>query len=130
MIRFVCFSYNAKDRFYLDNTLKIKNIMALEINSANFSEIMASDKPVVIDFWAEWCGPCRMVGPIIEELANDYADKAVIGKCDVDSNDEIAAQFSIRNIPTIIFVKGGQVVDKQVGATTKAALAEKLNKLL
>ena len=104
--------------------------MALEINSANFSEIMASDKPVVIDFWAEWCGPCRMVGPIIEELASDYADKAIIGKCDVDSNDEIAAQFSIRNIPTIIFVKGGQVVDKQVGATTKAALAEKLNKLL
>lgn len=104
--------------------------MALEINSANFKEIMASDKPVVIDFWAEWCGPCRMVGPIVEELANDYADKAIIGKCDVDSNDEIAAQFSIRNIPTIIFVKDGQVVDKQVGATTKAALAEKLNKLL
>lgn len=104
--------------------------MALEINSANFKEIMDSDKPVVIDFWAEWCGPCRMVGPIVEELATDYADKAIIGKCDVDSNDEIAAQFSIRNIPTIIFIKGGQVVDKQVGATTKAALAEKLNKLL
>lgn len=104
--------------------------MALEINAANFKEIMASDKPVVIDFWAEWCGPCRMVGPIVEELAADYGDKAIIGKCDVDSNDEIAAQFSIRNIPTIIFVKGGEVVDKQVGATTKAALAEKLNKLL
>lgn len=104
--------------------------MALEINSGNFQEVMASDKPVVIDFWAEWCGPCRMVGPIVEELATVYAGKAIIGKCDVDSNDAIAAQFAIRNIPTIIFVKGGQVVDKQVGATTKAALAEKLNKLL
>lgn len=104
--------------------------MALEINSANFNELMASDQPVVIDFWAEWCGPCRMIAPIIEELAHDYEGKAIIGKCDVDSNDTIAAQFAIRNIPTIIFVKGGQVVDKQVGATTKAALAEKLNKLL
>lgn len=104
--------------------------MALEINSANFKEIMASDKPVIIDFWAEWCGPCRMIGPIVEELAQDYEGKAVIGKCDVDSNDEIAAQFGIRNIPTIIFLKGGEVVDKQVGATTKAALAEKLEKLL
>ena len=104
--------------------------MALEINSGNFQEVMASDKPVVIDFWAEWCGPCRMVGPIVEELATEYAGKAIIGKCDVDSNDAIAAQFAIRNIPTIIFVKGGQVVDKQVGATTKAALAEKLNKVL
>lgn len=104
--------------------------MALEINSDNFQKVMASDKPVVIDFWAEWCGPCRMVGPIVEELATEYEGRAVIGKCDVDSNDAIAAQFSIRNIPTIIFVKGGQVVDKQVGATTKAALAEKLEKLL
>lgn len=104
--------------------------MAIEINSANFQEIMASDKPVVIDFWAEWCGPCRMIGPVVEELARDYEGKAVIGKCDVDSNDEIAAQFAIRNIPTIIFLKDGKLVDKQVGATTKASLAEKLNKLL
>lgn len=104
--------------------------MALEITSANFKEIMASDKPVVIDFWAEWCGPCRMIGPIVEELAAEYEGKAIIGKCDVDSNDEIAAQFSIRNIPTIIFLQGGELKDKQVGATTKAALAEKLNKLL
>lgn len=129
MIRFVCFLH--KDELNFNRiTSKTEFVMALEINSANFKEIMASDKPVVIDFWAEWCGPCRMVGPIVEELAAEYADKAIIGKCDVDSNDEIAAQFSIRNIPTIIFVKGGQVVDKQVGATTKAALAEKLNKLL
>ena len=104
--------------------------MEVTITTENFESLKNGDKPLVVDFWATWCGPCRAVAPIIEELANDYADKAVIGKCDVDSNDEIAAQFSIRNIPTIIFVKGGQVVDKQVGATTKAALAEKLNKLL
>ncbi len=104
--------------------------MALELNSANFSQAMAADQPVVIDFWAEWCGPCRMISPVIEELAADYQGKALVYKCDVDSNDEIAAKFAIRNIPTILFVKGGAVVDKQVGATTKAALAEKLNKLL
>lgn len=104
--------------------------MALTLNQSNFEEAMASDKPVVIDFWAEWCGPCRMVGPLVEELAKDYEGRAMIYKCDVDSNDEIAAQYAIRNIPTIIFLKAGKVVDKQVGATTKAALAEKLNKLL
>ena len=104
--------------------------MAFTFTDANVKETIATGQPVVIDFWAEWCGPCRMVGPIVEELATEYAGKAIIGKCDVDSNDAIAAQFAIRNIPTIIFVKGGQVVDKQVGATTKAALAEKLNKLL
>ena len=103
--------------------------MALSITSANFEELLASDKPVVIDFWAEWCGPCRMVAPIVEELAADYEGRAVVGKCDVDTNDEIAAKFAVRNIPTIIFLKGGQVVDKQVGATSKAALAEKLEKL-
>lgn len=104
--------------------------MALEINKDNFQEILASSKPVVIDFWAEWCGPCRMIGPIIEELANEYADQAIIGKCDVDSNDEIASQFAVRNIPTVIYLKDGKLVDKQVGATTKAALADKLKKLL
>lgn len=104
--------------------------MALEINQSNFADLMASDKVVVIDFWAEWCGPCRMVGPIIEELAAEYHDQAIIGKCDVDSNDEISSQFAVRNIPTIIFVKGGKVVDKQVGATSKAALVDKLKKLL
>lgn len=104
--------------------------MALEINKDNFQEILASSKPVVIDFWAEWCGPCRMIGPLIEELANEYADQAIIGKCDVDSNDEIASQFAVRNIPTVIYLKDGKLVDKQVGATTKAALADKLKKLL
>lgn len=104
--------------------------MALEINQSNFAELKASDKLLVIDFWAEWCGPCRMITPIIEELAAEYADQANIGKCDVDSNDEIATEYAIRNIPTIIFVKGGKVVDKQVGATTKAALADKIKKNL
>ncbi|CDN32216.1 Thioredoxin [Mucinivorans hirudinis] len=109
---------------------KTLNTMALEINQSNFAELKASDKLLVIDFWAEWCGPCRMITPIIEELAAEYADQANIGKCDVDSNDEIATEYAIRNIPTIIFVKGGKVVDKQVGATTKAALADKIKKNL
>ncbi len=104
--------------------------MALEITDATFEEIIGSDKPVVIDFWAEWCGPCRMVGPIVEELAKEYDGKVVIGKVDVDSNDEITSKFGIRNIPTILFFKNGEVVDKQVGATQKSVLADKINKLL
>lgn len=104
--------------------------MALEINAANFDEVIAKGQPVVIDFWAEWCGPCRMVAPLVEELAAEYEGKAIVCKCDVDNNDEIAAKFAIRNIPTIIYLVDGKIVDKQVGATTKAALAEKLNKLL
>ncbi len=91
---------------------------------------MASDKPVVIDFWAEWCGPCRMIGPIIEELAEEYKDKVVIGKCDVDSNDDIVAQYRVRNIPTVVFIKGGAVVDKVVGAASKDALKAKVEALL
>lgn len=102
--------------------------MAIEITDANFEEIvMKSDKPVLLDFWAEWCGPCRMVGPIVEEISNDYDGKAVVGKVDVDSNPGISAKFGIRNIPTILFFKNGEVVDKQVGAVPKAALAEKLD---
>ncbi len=104
--------------------------MALEINSANFDQLMQDSKPLVIDFWAEWCGPCRMIGPIVEEIAAEYDGRANVGKCDVDNNNDIAAKFMIRNIPTVLFIKGGVVVDKQVGATTKAALVEKLNKLL
>lgn len=102
--------------------------MALEITDANFEEmVMNSDKPVLLDFWAEWCGPCRMVGPIVEEISNDYDGKAVVGKVDVDSNPGISAKFGIRNIPTILFFKNGEVVDKQVGAVPKAALAGKLD---
>lgn len=104
--------------------------MALEITDATFEELLKSDKPVMIDFWAEWCGPCRLIGPIVEELASEYADKVIIGKVDVDNNDAITSKFGIRNIPTILFFKNGEIVDKQVGAAQKSALVEKIDKLL
>ncbi|MDY5813106.1 MAG: thioredoxin [Bacteroides sp.] len=104
--------------------------MALEITDNNYKELLAGELPVVVDFWAPWCGPCKMVGPIIEELAAEYEGKAVIGKCDVDENSDMASEYGIRNIPTVLFFKNGEVVDKQVGAATKAAYAEKLAKLL
>jgi thioredoxin 1 len=102
--------------------------MALTFTDANFEElVLKSDKPVLVDFWAEWCGPCRVVGPIVEELATDFDGTAVIGKVDVDSNPNISMQYGIRNIPTLLVFKNGQVVDKQVGAVPKAVLAGKLN---
>jgi thioredoxin 1 len=105
--------------------------MAIHFSDATFEEeVLKSDKPVIIDFWAEWCGPCRMIGPIIEEMAKDYEGKAVIGKVDVDSNPGITSRYSIRNIPTILFIKGGEVVDKQVGAVPKSVLVGKLEKML
>lgn len=105
--------------------------MAVEITDANFGEVaMNTDKPIMIDFWAEWCGPCRMVTPIVEEMAKDYAGKAIVGKVNVDDNPDISAKFGIRNIPTILFLKGGQVVDKSVGAVPKNILTEKMEALL
>ena len=104
--------------------------MALAINKTNFEEVMASGKPVVIDFWAEWCGPCRMIAPIVDELATEYGDRVVIGKCDVEENDDITVKYGVRNIPTILFLKNGELVDKQVGACSKDALKAKIEKLL
>ena len=104
--------------------------MALQITNENYAEVLASGQPVVIDFWAEWCGPCRMVAPIVEELAAEYEGKVFIGKCDVDDNDDIVAEYKVRNIPTIVFIKGGEVVDKHVGAISKDALKAKIDALL
>ncbi len=101
--------------------------MAVQITDQNYSEIAKTDKVVMIDFWAEWCGPCRMVGPVVEELSNEYEGKAVIGKLDVDNNPETSVKFGIRNIPTIIYLKNGEVVDKVVGVVPKQALIDKLN---
>ena len=101
--------------------------MAIEITDANFEEIvMKSDKPVLLDFWAEWCGPCRMVGPLVEEISKEYDGKAIVGKVDVDANPNVSMQFGIRNIPTILFFKNGKMVDKQVGAVPKNILVDKL----
>ena len=102
--------------------------MAIELTDANFDQlVLKSDKPVLVDFWAEWCGPCRMVGPIVEELSKDFDGRVVVGKVDVDSNPNISMNFGIRNIPTLLIFKNGQIVDKQVGAVPKSVLAGKLN---
>jgi thioredoxin 1 len=105
--------------------------MATEVNEANFDElVLKSDKPVLVDFWAEWCGPCRMIGPIVEEMGHEYEGKAVIVKVDVDNNNGIANKYGIRNIPTVLFFKNGEVADKQVGAVPKSTLVNKLNALM
>lgn len=105
--------------------------MAQEVTDSNFDElVMKSDKPVLVDFWAEWCGPCRMVGPIIEEISKEYEGKALVLKCDVDSNPGVASKFGIRNIPTVLYFKDGKIADKQVGAVPKNTFVAKLTALI
>lgn len=104
--------------------------MAMQITDANFEELLKGGKPLVVDFWAEWCGPCRMITPIVEELSKEYEDKVVIGKLNVDENDDVVAQYGVRNIPTVLFFKNGEVVDKHVGVAQKNVLEDKVKALL
>ncbi|MFB9051674.1 thioredoxin [Formosa undariae] len=105
--------------------------MALEITDANFEEtVLKSDKPVVVDFWAAWCGPCRMVGPIIDEISTEYEGKAVVGKVDVDANQDFASKYGVRNIPTVLVFQNGEVVERQVGVAPKKSYTDAIDKLL
>lgn len=104
--------------------------MEVRITSENFESLKNGNEPLVVDFWATWCGPCRMVGPVLSELAEQYDGKIVVGKCDVEENEDLAAEFNVRNIPTILFMKNGEIVDKQVGSAPKAVLDAKFQALL
>jgi len=116
---------------YIKFDLQKTNNMALELNDSIFEEkVLKSDKPVLVDFWAEWCGPCRMVGPIIDELSKDFEGKAVVGKIDVDANQEFAAKYGVRNIPTVLLFKDGELVSRQVGVAPKKTYEDAINAAL
>ena len=125
---------NARQTVYVDETSstnKLISVMAagthaVEATDANFNDLINSDKPVLVDFWAEWCGPCKMIGPVVEQLAGEYEGKAVVAKMDVDQNAQVPAKFGIRSIPTLMVFKNGQLVDKVIGATSKNVLEQKL----
>ncbi len=102
----------------------------MQITDANVADLMAEGKPVIMDFWATWCGPCQMIGPMIDELAEEFDGKIIIGKVNVDENSDLPSQYGVRNIPTILFFKGGELVNKLVGAQSKAKLQEEAQKLL
>jgi thioredoxin 1 len=104
--------------------------MALKVTDENYKDLLNGEKPVILDFWAEWCGPCRMVGPVMDELATEYEGKIIVGKVNVDDNNDIVSEYGIRNIPTVLFFKKGQIIDKQVGAAGKGVFVEKAGKLL
>lgn len=104
--------------------------MALEITDSNFDSILAEGRPLMVDFGAEWCGPCKTIAPIVDELAKTYEGKVTIGKCDVDANNELAVKYGIRNIPILLFFKDGEIVDKQVGAASKSAIEDKIKALI
>ncbi len=113
--------------------MSIKNfkIMAKEFTTENFdTEVLKSNKPVLVDFWAEWCGPCRMIAPLLDELHDEFKDKAIVGKVNVDSESDISAKYGITSIPTLLFFKNGEIVDKHMGTASKTQLEEKLNSLI
>jgi len=129
----------SKNNFFLNQTIivvilyfiKVINKMAMIVNDSNFEEIvMKSELPVMIDFWAEWCAPCRAIAPFVDQIATEYEGKAVVGKVNIEQSPDVANRFGIRNIPTILFFKGGELVNKQVGMTSRAMLANMLNALL
>lgn len=122
--------YRKKRIFAVGKQQKNRKTMEVVITKENFEELKKGELPLVVDFWATWCGPCKMVGAVLSQLAEQYDGKIVVGKCDVEENDDIAMEYGIRNLPTLLFFKGGELVDKFVGAGNKAKLEEKIQAIL